>query len=46
MTYNPNIPSDATDLVLVKAEKEWSAKTERQSLIRATECLGRVFSPQ
>jgi hypothetical protein len=41
--YDPNIPSDTTDLVWVKAEKEWSAKAERQRLIQATERLGRVF---
>jgi hypothetical protein len=37
--YDPNIPSDATDSVWVKAEKEWSFKADRQCLICATEHL-------
>jgi hypothetical protein len=41
--YDPSIASDATDAVRVKAEREWSAKAERQRLIRAAERHGRIF---
>jgi hypothetical protein len=41
--YDPSITSDATDAVRVKAKQEWTAKADRQRLIRATERLGRIF---
>jgi hypothetical protein len=41
--YDPSIASDATDTVRVKAEREWSAKVDRQRLIRATKRHGRIF---
>jgi hypothetical protein len=41
--YDPSIASDASDAVRVKAERVWTAKADRQRLIRATERLGRIF---
>jgi len=41
--YDPTIASDATDAVRVKAEREWTAKADRQRLIRAAERHGRIF---
>jgi hypothetical protein len=40
--YDPTIAADATDAVRVKAEREWTAKADRQRLIRAAE-HGRTF---
>jgi hypothetical protein len=41
--YDPTIAADATDAVRVKAEREWTAKADRQRLIRAAERHGRTF---
>jgi hypothetical protein len=41
--YDPTITADATDAVRVKAEREWTAKADRQRLIRAAERHGRTF---
>jgi hypothetical protein len=41
--YDPSIASDATDAVCVKAKCKWSAKADRQHLIRAAKRHGRTF---
>jgi hypothetical protein len=41
--YDPNIPSDATDSVWVKAEKEWSFKADRRASFVQPSALGSKF---
>jgi hypothetical protein len=42
--YDPSIASEASDAVRVKAKQEWTAKADRQRLVRATDSVSAISS--